>query len=193
MSYTEIEDNAISDGSVVTEPSSDLQNHTEEPPYSAPYYQQYQADAVPYGDTPLPDYEYQTKRNTVYEFYELGFFSKIFGFAAFAFLCIGLIIWLSGISALGATVNWVQLFATVCPMCMGIFIITGKIANAYNAILVLLLFSISTGIFAFFDMVCLASAVNPSSKTAAAAAGEFFVFFGHALMATSCTLSFFGK
>lgn len=188
MSYAEIDDNIISDGSVVTEPSSGAQAAPEE----TPYYQQYQEQPEPYGDTPLPDYQYQTKRSTVNDYYELGFFTKITGFAGFAFLCIGLIIYLSGFASLGLSVNWLQLLGTILPMCLAIFILLDKIAYAYNAILVLMLLSLNTGVVAFFDMISYASA-NGGSKMNAAAAGEFFVFFGHALMIVSSFLSFKGK
>lgn len=189
MSYTEIEDNVISDGSVITEAPSNDQVPNDE----TPYYQQYQEQPIMYGDTPLPDYEYQTKRSNVNDFYELGFFTKIFGFGAFAFLCIGLIIWLAGQAALGDPITWIEVFATVFPMCMAIFIFTDKIANAYNSIVVMLLFSICTGIFALFSMITYANSYGAGAKHKAAAAGEFFVFFGHTLLSISCLLSFLGK
>ena len=189
MSYAEIDETIISDGSVVTEPSSGAQGAPEE----TPYYQQYQEQPEPYGETPMPDYQYQTKRSNVNDYYELGFFTKIFGFAGFAFLCIGLIIYLSGAAAYGISVNWFQLFGTILPMCIAIFILLGKIDNAYNAILVVLLFSLTTGVVAFFDMIMYTQVDPKDPKLSAAAAGEFFVFLGHLLMVDSAFFSFKGK
>ena len=190
MSYTEIGDSVISDGSVVTETTpSEPQSTSAE----TPYYQQYQEQPESYGETPLPDYQYQTKRSSVNDYYEIGFFTKIFGFIAFATLCVGLIIWLSGLSALGGHVGWLRLLGTVLPMCLGLVIIFDRIPEAYNAILVVILFSLVTGLVAFFDMISFAKSADDNSKTRTVAAGDFFVFLGHALFVLSSVFSFLGK
>lgn len=206
MSYAEIGDNAISEGTVVTEPSNDAQaqdqSKSQEPQQqqqqqqsSYHQYQQYQ-QPEPYEETPRPtEYKYQMSSGDkmTNNYYELGFITKILGIVAFAFLCIGLLIWYSGLAALSYKASWLEILGSVLPMCLSIFVLLDKVPHGYNAILLTLMFSICTATFSFFTMIDFAKTDDITPAHRAVAAGSFFAFLGHALMVASCIFSFFGK